>query len=181
LFLKRLEVFLSDLKDGLTIFIDANIFIYHFWKESMFNPASSDFLDRVERRKVHGITSTAVIQEATHRMMILEAATILPDVKLRDMVKYLKATPGVVKKLVSHHSIPSKIASFNVKIISPDIDTLARSQQMKSRYGFLSNDALSVQIMEDVGINNLASNDSDFERLDSIQFYRPSPTSPNSV
>jgi predicted nucleic acid-binding protein len=180
-FLKRLEVLLSDLKDGLSIFIDANIFIYHFCKESTFNPARSDFLERVERRKVRGVSSTAVIQEATHRMMILEVATILPDVKLKDMVKYLKANPEVVKKLVNYQSIPSKIASFNLKIISPDIDTFARSQQMKSRYGFLSNDALSVQIMEDMRINNLASNDSDFERVDFIQFYKPSPASPNSV
>jgi len=173
-------VFLSDLEDGLSIFIDANIFIYHFCKESLFNPASSDFLDRAERRRVRGVTSTAVIQEATHRMMILEAATILPDGKLRDLVKYLKANPEVVKKLVNHQSIPSKIACFNLKIISPDIDTVARSQQMKSRYGLLSNDSLSVQIMEDMRINNLASNDSDFERVDFIQFYKPSPTSPNS-
>ena len=169
-------MFLSELKDGVSIFIDANIFIYHFWKESTFNSASSDFLDRVERGKIHGITSTAVIQEATHRMMILEAVSMLPHVKPRDMAKYLKDTPEVVKKLVNHQSIPSKIASFNVKTISLDIDTLARSQQMKGRYGFLSNDALSVQIMEDARINNLASNDFDFERVSFIQFYRPSPT-----
>ena len=109
-------------------------------------------------------------------MMILEAVSMLPDVKPRNMVKYLKDTPEVVKKLVNHQRIPSKIASFNVKTISPDIDTLARSQQMKGRYGFLTNDALSVQIMEDVRINNLASNDFDFERVNFIQFYRPSPT-----
>jgi len=169
-------VFLSDLKDGLSIFVDANIFIYHFCKESTFNRTNSDFLERIEMINVHGVTSTAVIQEATHRMMILEATTILPDVKLRDMVKYLKANPEVIKKLVSHQSIPSKIASFNLKIISPDIDTLDRSQQMKSRYGFLSNDALSLQIMEDIKVNNLASNDFDFERVKFIQLYRPSST-----
>lgn len=45
---------------------------------------------------------------------------------------------------------------------------------MKRRYGVLSNDALSLQIMEDLKINNLASNDSDFERVDFIKLYKPS-------
>ncbi|HJX59765.1 MAG TPA: hypothetical protein VJ462_00620 [Thermodesulfobacteriota bacterium] len=68
---------LSDLESGFSIFIDANIFIYHFSKESKFNPASSDFLERVESREVYGFTSIPVVQEVTHRMMIIEAAAIL--------------------------------------------------------------------------------------------------------
>ncbi len=45
---------------------------------------------------------------------------------------------------------------------------------MKKRYGFLSNDVLTLQIMEDLRIDNLASNDSDFERVDFIKLYKPS-------
>ena len=45
---------------------------------------------------------------------------------------------------------------------------------MKRRYGLLSNDVLSLQIMEDLKINNLASNDSDFERVNFIRLYKPS-------
>ena len=89
-------------------------------------------------------------------------------------MKYLKAHPNIVKKLVEHHSIPEKIVWFNLQIISPDIRTIERSQQMKRRYGFLSNDALSIQIIEDLKINNLASNDSDFERINFIKLYKPS-------
>jgi predicted nucleic acid-binding protein len=69
---------LSDLESGSSIFIDANIFIYHFSKESKFNLASSDFLERVENGDMYGFTSIPVIQEVTHRMMIIEAAAILP-------------------------------------------------------------------------------------------------------
>lgn len=107
-------------------------------------------------------------------MMIIEAATIIRDIKSNDLVKHLKAHPGIVKKLVDHHSIPEKIALFNLEIISPDIRTIGRSQQMKRLYGLLSNDALSLQIMEDLEVNNLASNDSDFERVDFIKLYKPS-------
>jgi len=167
-------MFLSDLEDGSSIFIDANIFIYHFSKKSKLNPACSNFLERVELRKINGFTSASVVQEATHRMMIMEAITFLTGIKARDMVKYLKAHPDIIKKLVTHQIIPGKIASFNLEIISLEIDTIERSQQMKMRYGFLSNDALTLQIMEDRKINNLASNDSDFERVPFITLYKPS-------
>jgi predicted nucleic acid-binding protein len=167
-------MFLSDLEDGFSIFVDANIFIYHFSKKSKFNPASTNFLERIEKKEIIGVTSTFVVQEATHRMMIMEAATILVDVKAKDYVKYLKFHPNIVKQLADYQIIPENIASFNLEIISPDINTIKRSQQMKRRYGFLSNDALSLQIMEDLKINNLASNDSDFERVNFIKLYKPS-------
>lgn len=167
-------MFFLDLEDGSSIFVDANIFIYHFSQKSKFNPASSNFLERVEKKNINGITSTSIVQEATHRMMIMEAATILPDIKPKDIVKYLKVHPHIVKKLVNHQCIPEKISSFNLEIISPDINTIERSQQMKRQYGFLSNDALSLQIMKDLKINNLASNDSDFERVNFIKLYKPS-------
>lgn len=165
---------LSDLEDGSSVFIDANIFIYHFSKESKLNSDCSNFLERVEGGKINGFTSVAIIQEVTHRMMILEAVTLIPEMKGKDLVKNLKARPEVVKKLVRHQSIPAQMALFNISIISPDIETIKRSQQMKRRYGILSNDALSLQIIEDLKINNLVSNDSDFERVNFITLYKPS-------
>lgn len=167
-------MFLSDLVNGSSIFTDANIFVYHFSKNSRLNSACSWFLERTEKGKISGVTTTFVVQEVTHRMMIVEAATILPDIKIRDLVKYLKAHPDIIKKLVIHQSIPEKIASFNLEMVSPDINTIKRSQQMKRQYGFLSNDALILQIMEDIKINNLASNDSDFEKVSFVTLYKPS-------
>jgi predicted nucleic acid-binding protein len=105
---------LSDLEDGSSIFVDANIFVYHFTRESKANPASSDFLERIERGTIHGFTSVSIVQEVTRRMMIIEAVAVLPGVKPKDLVKYLKTHSDAVKKLVNHQSIPcipSKIAS----------------------------------------------------------------------
>lgn len=71
-------MFLFDLKDGSSIFIDANIFIYHFCRKSRFNPVSSDFLERAEGGKINGITSTSVILEVTHRIVFLRYACSAP-------------------------------------------------------------------------------------------------------
>jgi len=66
-------MFLSDLEDGSSIFVDANIFIYHFSRKSKFNSASTNFLERIEKKQIIGVTSTLVVQEAIHRLMIMEA------------------------------------------------------------------------------------------------------------
>ena len=167
-------MFFSDLEDATSVFIDANIFIYHFSKGSRFNSSSSNFLERVESGAISGFTSVSIIQEVMHRMMIMEAAAVFPKITPKDLVKYLKAHPEEVKKLVNHQEIPSKFTSFNITIISSDVHIIEKSQVMKRRYGFLSNDALTLQIMEDMKIKNLASNDADFERVEIITLYRPS-------
>ncbi|GAF89149.1 unnamed protein product, partial [marine sediment metagenome] len=79
-----------------------------------------------------------------------------------------------VKKLGKHRAIPEKIASFNLEIVPPDMDAIIRSQEMKRRFGLLSNDSLTLQIMQDMGIKNLASNDADFEMVAFIKLYKPS-------
>ena len=105
--------------------------------------------------------------------MILEAIALLPGVKRKDLVKHLKERPEVVKKLITHRGIPARISSFNLEIISPGIEALVRSQEVKRQYGFLSNDAVTVQIMGDQRISNLASNDADFRKVDFIKLYQP--------
>ena len=53
------------------------------------------------------------------------------------------------------------------------MDAIIRSQEMKRRFGLLSNDSLTLQIMEDLKINNFASNDAYFEMVTSIKLYKP--------
>ena len=166
-------MFLSDIEDGCNIFVDANIFVYHFSKKSRFNAASTNFLARVEKKEIVGVTSATVVLEATHRMMIMEAVTTAGE-NVRNIVKHLKGHPDIVKNLKKHRTIPEKMASFGLEIVSSDMNVIIRSQEMKRRFGLLSNDSLTLQIMEDMEIMNLASNDADFEMVNFIKLYKPS-------
>ena len=167
-----------ELERDSLVFIDANIFVYHFSKGSRFNPSCTDFFYRVEKGELQGITSTAVIQETSHRLMMVEASSLL-DIETKNLPKYLKGHPEVVKKLRSHIVISTEVIRLNVNILSIDIKTIEKSQQMKTQYGFLSNDALTLQVMKESGIINLASNDTDFNRVKWLKLYQPSPTDQN--
>ena len=166
-------MFLSDIEDGTNIFIDANIFVYHFSANSRFNLSCTDFLERIEKGKIHGITSASVVYEVAHRIMMEEAILTLPDLKAKDIIKYLKTHADTVKNLLMNRQIPNKIVAIGVEIIPIDIRGIEKSQQMKAQYGVLSNDALVLQVMKDFNILLLASNDSDFEKVDFITLYKP--------
>jgi len=99
-------LFLYEIETGSKVFIDANIFVYHFSEGSEFNKSCSDFLFRVENSEIHGITSTAIIQEATHRLMMVEASAML-EVEVKNLPKYLKQHPDNVKQLTKHPQNPN--------------------------------------------------------------------------
>lgn len=96
------------------------------------------------------------------------------NVEVRNLPKYLKQHPDSVKQLTKHLVVPGKIAEFNIEIeqITPKI--IEESQAVKAQYGFLSNDALILRLMETLGLSMLASNDLDFRRVDRIKLYLPS-------
>lgn len=166
-------MFLSDIEDKTTVFIDANIFVYHFTANSRFNPSCTNFLERVEKGDIRGIISASIVLEVTHRIMIEEAALAFPDIKPKDFVKYLKNHPEIVKNLELNQKIPSKITMLNIEIIPLDMGIIERSQKIKTEYGSLSNDAVILQIMKELNISLLASNDSDFDGVDFITVYKP--------
>ena len=61
---------LEDLPGGTPIFVDANIFIYHFSGISLECRA---FLQRCESRPVEAFTGVYIVLEVMHRLMMLEA------------------------------------------------------------------------------------------------------------
>jgi predicted nucleic acid-binding protein len=120
-------------------------------------------------------SGTQMTEQDLHRIVtIIRNCGSFSENNAKRFGKVFKAHPEEVKKLVNHQEIPSKFTSFNITIISSDLHIIEKSQVMKRRYGFLSNDALTLQIMEDMKIKNLASNDADFERVEIITLYRPS-------
>ncbi|MCI0421940.1 MAG: type II toxin-antitoxin system VapC family toxin [Acidobacteria bacterium] len=63
---------LADVPDGATVFIDANIFVYHFTGVS---PECKAFLERAERTTIRGTTGAHILLEVLHRLMMIEAVT----------------------------------------------------------------------------------------------------------
>ena len=80
---------LAEVPSATEIFIDANIFVYHFSGPTELTPACSTFLRRIEDHDLAGLTSLTVVAEVLHRLMIIEATETL-HVEARQVVRYLR-------------------------------------------------------------------------------------------
>ena len=68
----------ADLGAGETIFLDANLFVYHFVADPLYGAACSQLLQRVENQEIRGLTSTHILTEMAHRIMTVEAIGASP-------------------------------------------------------------------------------------------------------
>lgn len=68
----------SQLISRDSVFVDANTLVYHFGLHPTFGAACNQLLSRIEQQDLIGYTSTHVLGELAHRLMMVEAST-LPD------------------------------------------------------------------------------------------------------
>jgi predicted nucleic acid-binding protein len=160
---------LADLRDGDSVFIDANIFIYHLGGRSV---ACKTLLERCARRELVGYTSTTILAEVVHRLMVAEAIQ-LGLVTSKTAVKRLKEDPDLVKRLSKYNEEVSKLTEINLVILSFTAEILMRSKEVRQREGLLTNDSLVVAFILDQGLTKLATANGDFNRVAGIELYEP--------
>lgn len=160
---------LSRLPAGQTVFIDANIFIYHF---TGISQECSSFLERCEGGQLWGVTAVHILLEVLHRLMMIEAVT-KRLVTSGNVAKKLRGKPGVVKQLADCQTQTEAILEMGVEVVGLTSDILKISHPFRQRDGLLVNDSMTAGLMRAEGILNLATADLDFTRVEGIRVYRP--------
>jgi predicted nucleic acid-binding protein len=164
---------LVTVQDGSALFLDANIFVYHFSGPTPYTASCTQLLQRIENGAIFGFTSTLVVAETLHRLMIIEAVTTL-QVEPKAAIRYLKANPKHVARLTQHLLVPDSIQAIGIEILSLEVDDIRASAGIKKEYGLLTNDAINLALMRRHSLTSIASNDSDFERVTDLLVWKPS-------
>lgn len=160
---------LAELTAEQTVFVDANIFIYHF---TGLSQECSDFLCRCERGELWGVTGIHILLEILHRLMMIEAVSkglVAPG----NVAKKLREKPNVVEQLADYQIQTEAILEMGIDVVELTPDHLKATSRYRRRHGLLVNDSLTVAAMEIEGIPNLATADPDFARVETIQVYSP--------
>jgi predicted nucleic acid-binding protein len=160
---------LPELPAGQTVFIDANIFIYHF---TGLSQECSGFLERCERGGLWGITAVHILLEVLHRLMMIEAVT-KGLVTSGNVARKLRKRPNVVKQLADYQTQTEAILEMGIKVVGLTSDALKVSYPYRRRDGLLVNDSLTAAVMEEEGILDLVTADPDFTRVEGLRVYRP--------
>ena len=160
---------LNEIKPGEQLFVDSNIFIYHFTGVS---DECTAFLSRCETGELIAVTSVNVILEVLHRLLMIEAVR-KELVQPPNIVKKISKHPEKLKQLNEYYANTEKIKDMGIQIQSLKFDTIVKSHMVRLSHGLMVNDSVIVASMQENAITFLATADKAFEKVAGIEVCRP--------
>jgi len=164
---------LTALPTDSRLFIDANIFLYTILGHHRFKSPCEEFLIKLENGEYEGITSTLILNEVVHKLMLAEVVKINKLNSEHEALKLIRKKPDIISKLQSTWSNYAYIRRYPITIVEVDERAMDLSVQISQSYRLLISDAVHIAVMKTRGIVNLASSDSDFERVAGIDLWKP--------
>lgn len=162
----------ADLAGGARVFLDANTLVYHFGPHPVFGAACNELVRRIEAGDLEGFTSTHVLTETAHRLMMTEAAAVhgWPPVKIKQRVQ---KDPAALSGLSRFRGAIEAVLSSRVCVLTIAAGLVLDAADMSRQTGLLSSDALIVAVMGANSLTDLASADGDFDRVPGLTRYAP--------
>ncbi len=164
---------LNKISIGVSVYIDSNIFIYDATGHVRYSPACKDFLKRIEKGELQGITSAITLIEVLQKLILIEVGE-RENIDIGQALRRIKQTPEVLAAVDKPIEVVNKIEKIrNLKIV-PLTSEIVSSAKDCCRTGYLmSIDSVHVATMKAYGIKNIATNDADFERVDFLVVWKP--------
>jgi predicted nucleic acid-binding protein len=160
---------LKNIPSNTHVFVDSNIFIYHFLDVSV---PCTNFLERIEMEDITAYTSTVVLSEFLHRLMIAEVVE-KHGIEPHKVINFLKHKPEVVSTLENCERAIGKIPEFKVKILAVTSEAIFQSRRLRKEYNLLTNDSLNLYVMKTNDLKDLVTNDSDFDGVEWLNVWKP--------
>ena len=162
----------ADLAAGQSVFLDANVLVYHFAPDPVLGPRCTPLIQRIDSEEVSGLTSTHVLSETAHRLMAIEASALF-GWPFAGIARRLNSHAAEVQKLTAFRRAVQTVVNSKVQILSITAALVIAAATVSQQTGLLSNDALVVAVMREHGLVNLASHDADFDRVPGLTRYAP--------
>jgi predicted nucleic acid-binding protein len=159
----------DELRNGEAIFLDANIFVYHFLGLSQ---QCKHLLKRCHEGVLQGKTASFIGAETVHRLMVAEAVE-QKLVTSKNALKKLRERPEFVQQLRKHAESVPTIRAMNIESVALTTATVEASAAVRRQYGLLTNDSILVTVMQELGLTSLATLDKDFDQVEWLKVYKP--------
>ena len=160
---------LPALPRGALVFLDANIFIYGLLGQSR---QCAHLIERCREEEVAGVTTTEVVGEVCHRLMIKEAMDL--GVIKRPVASALKSKHDAIRGLRKYWELTARIFQRNLVVLGSNEARHRAAQRVRDVYGLLTNDSLVLAACFEHDIRSLASRDTDFDLITELKVYSPS-------
>jgi predicted nucleic acid-binding protein len=163
---------LDQVPSGARVFVDSNILVYHFQPHPGFGPLCHRLLERIERQDIEGWTSTNLLGELAHRLMVIEAGG-LPGWASSKVANRLKQQPDVVKQLTLFQAAVAAVLQSKFQMLTVPPVLMFTAATISRQHGLLTTDAVILALMQAHGLTHLASHDAHFDSVPGITRYAP--------
>ncbi len=163
---------LRDIPPGTHCFVDANIFYYHLVDIPPLSEDCSNFFERVEKQEVIASTSSVAVAEAVHKVMLAEAVA-RHGLDRTGLAHRLQRHRQLIATLKEPAKVTALVRALVIHVEPVTLTTLERATIVSSSFQLLTNDALTVAIMEHLGLKALTSNDENFDNVTGITVWKP--------
>lgn len=163
---------LSDIPPGTHCFIDANIFYYHLVETPPLSEECSGFFERVEKQEVIASTSSVAVAEAIHKVMLADAVA-QHGLDRTGLAHRLQRQRQHISTLHEHAKVVALIRALAIHVEPVTLVTLERAAAISTKFQLLTNDALTIAVMEQLGLKDLATNDENFDTVAGVTVWKP--------
>ena len=137
-------------------------------REEYYN-LTKNFLKRVDEREIIGVINSVVISETYFNYIRIKISEKY-RINLKDVVKKINEDPQILG------DIPIDVVDDTFRLDNLNILEYNSEISIKEfivRYSLLPNDAIHAASCKYYDIKNIATNDSDFERVDFLKVWKP--------
>jgi len=163
---------LRDLPDGTLCFVDANIICYHIVQTPGLSDECTRFIKRIEQGAIQASTLAAVVAEAIHKVMLAEAVQH-HHLEHRGLAHWLQRHREPLATLSEHQRVPALIKALSIHVEAVTLALLERATDLSRQYRLLTNDAVTVAVMERLRLSCLVTNDDNFDTVPGLVVWKP--------
>lgn len=161
----------DDLLTGASLFLDANTLVYYFASDPLLGAACARLMTRIQNQELRTYTSTHVLSEAAHKLMLVVAVARFGWKS--KIVQHLKRQADKVQQLTKFRQAIQQVPQLGIQVLTIAPTLIDAGTSVSQQTGLLTNDALLIAVMQAHGLTNLASSDTDFDRVPGISRYAP--------
>ncbi len=164
-----------DLRE--VIFVDANIFIDHASANPSYGKSCEAFLQKVESKNIVAITTTAVLDEVSYMLSLLEGARELKTddftIVRKKLKKDQKLAVACYKKVHAYLNYIFFLCEMGLDIPKVEPKDILAATTIGGVHRLLFTDSLHLSVMNRLKTKNIATRDSDFERANDVIIWYP--------
>lgn len=159
---------LDDIPDGSRVLVDANIIIYMLGRKS---PQCRSLLARCDSGTVQGWITTTIAAEVCHRRMMQEAQSC--GLASSNPARALGQNKRLIQQLSQYSSETRDLLGGGLEVETVKIEDYYLALELQRQHGLLTLDSLNLAVARRLGIQEIATTDSNFDHIPGLIVYKP--------